>query len=130
MARASEMGVRRCFVVVDASGETIASLRMDGARYLNMHTARAKARTAASINAATGAMSFEAGVAAAVASRGGVTSLPSGLPIRFDSRLAGLALDREAASRTSTSRAPPWQRSAPICCEGVRSGSAALQKAI
>ncbi|SIT56993.1 conserved hypothetical protein [Mesorhizobium prunaredense] len=83
------MGVPQCFVVVDASGETIASLRMDGARYLSMHTAQAKARTAASINAATGAMSFEAGVAAAIASRGGVTSLPGGLPIRFESRLAG-----------------------------------------
>ncbi|WP_419694584.1 heme-binding protein [Mesorhizobium muleiense] len=57
MARASAMGVPQCFVVVDASGETIASLRMDGARYLSMHTARAKARTAAAINAATGAMS-------------------------------------------------------------------------
>ena len=83
------MGVPQCFVVVDASGETIASLRMDGARYLSMHTAQAKARTAASINAATGAMPFEAGVAAAIASRGGVTSLPGGLPIRFESRLAG-----------------------------------------
>ncbi|WP_353817166.1 heme-binding protein [Mesorhizobium sp.] len=87
MAPASAMGVPQCLVVVDASGETIASLRMDGARYLSMHTARAKARTAAAINAATGAIPFEA--AAAVASQGGVSCLPSGLPIRFDSRLAG-----------------------------------------
>src|SRR5262245_21694811 len=86
---AEEIGVPQCIFVVDFSGETIASLRMDGAKYLSMHTARAKARTAASINAATGAMSPEFGVAAAIASQGGVTYLPGGLPIRFDGRLAG-----------------------------------------
>jgi len=88
-ARAVTMGVPQCLVVVDASGETIASLRMDGARFLSLHTARAKARTAASINAATGGMAFEAALSAGMASQGGVTNLPGGLPIRFDGRLAG-----------------------------------------
>ncbi|MER8659084.1 heme-binding protein [Mesorhizobium sp. M0847] len=88
-ARAVTMGVPQCLVVVDASGETIASLRMDGARFLSLHTARAKARTAASINAATGGMAFEAALSAGIASQGGVTNLPGGLPIRFDGRLAG-----------------------------------------
>ncbi|WP_352922048.1 hypothetical protein [Mesorhizobium sp. M1182] len=32
---------------------------MDGARFLSMRTAQAKARTAASINAATGGIAFE-----------------------------------------------------------------------
>lgn len=89
IAHAEEIGVPQCVFIVDASGETIASLRMDGAKYLSMHTARAKARTAASINSATGAMSPEFGVAAGLASQGGVTHLPGGLPIRFDGKIAG-----------------------------------------
>jgi glc operon protein GlcG len=87
--KASAIGVPQCIFIVDVSGETIASLRMDGAKYLSMHTARAKARTAASINAPTGAMAFEFGTAAGIASQGGVTHLPGGLPIRFGSKLAG-----------------------------------------
>ncbi|MES0200207.1 heme-binding protein [Mesorhizobium sp. M0011] len=88
-ARAVTMGVPQCLVVVDASGETIASLRMDGTRFLSVRTALAKARTAASVNAATGGMTFEAGLSAGIASQGGVTNLPGGLPIRFGGRLAG-----------------------------------------
>ncbi|RUX22608.1 heme-binding protein [Mesorhizobium sp. M7A.F.Ca.US.011.01.1.1] len=86
---ATKMGVPQCVVVVDASGETIASVRMDKAKYLSMHTARAKARTAASINGPTGNMAVEFGVAAGIASNGGVTHLPGGLPIRFGGLLAG-----------------------------------------
>lgn len=86
---AAKIAVPQCIFLTDASGETIASIRMDGAKYLSMHTARAKARTAASINAPTGAMSPEFGVAAAIASQGGVTHLPGGLPIRFAGKLAG-----------------------------------------
>ncbi|CCV09615.1 conserved hypothetical protein [Mesorhizobium metallidurans STM 2683] len=87
--RAVEMGVPQCLMVVDASGETLASLRMDGARFLSLRTALAKARTAASINAATGDMAFEAALSAGIASQGAVTNLPGGLPIRFGGRLAG-----------------------------------------
>ena len=89
IAHAEKIGIPQCVFIVDASGETIASVRMDGAKYLSMHTARAKARTAASSNAPTGVMSFEFGTAAGIASQGGVTHLPGGLPIRFSSRLAG-----------------------------------------
>lgn len=88
-AHASQMGTPQCIVLVDASGETIASLRMDGAKYLSMQTARSKARTAASINGPTGGMSAEFGVAAGIATCGGLTNLPGGLPIRFSGRLAG-----------------------------------------
>ena len=87
--KAKAISVPQCISVVDPSGETIACLRMDGAKYLSMHTARAKARTAASINSATGAMPVEFGVAAGIASQGGVTHLPGGLPIRFEGVLAG-----------------------------------------
>lgn len=89
VTHAAKMGVPQCVFIVDTSGETIASIRMDGAKYLSMHTARAKARTAASINAPTGAMAPEFGVAAGLASQGGVTHLPGGLPIRFGGRIAG-----------------------------------------
>jgi uncharacterized protein GlcG (DUF336 family) len=88
-ARAGEMKVPQCIVIVDASGETIASLRMDGAKYLSMQTARAKARTAASINNATGAMAPEFALQAGIATGGGVTGLMGGLPIRFSGKLAG-----------------------------------------
>lgn len=87
--RAKAIQVPQCIFIVDTSGETIASLRMDGAKYLSMHTARAKARTAASINGATGAMAAEFGFAAGIASQGGVTHLPGGLPIRFGGVIAG-----------------------------------------
>lgn len=89
VAHAEQIGVPQCIFIVDASGETIASIRMDGAKYLSMHTARSKARTAASINNSTGAMPVEFGVAAGIASQGGVTHLPGGLPIRFGGKLAG-----------------------------------------
>ncbi|TPI26681.1 heme-binding protein [Mesorhizobium sp. B2-1-8] len=88
-ARATAIGVPQCLVIVDASGETLASLRMDGARFLSLRTAQAKARTAASVNAATGGMAPDAALCAGIASQGSVTNLPGGLPIRFDGRLAG-----------------------------------------
>jgi uncharacterized protein GlcG (DUF336 family) len=89
VTKAEAIGVPQCIFIVDVSGETIVSARMDGAKYLSMHTARSKARTAASINGATGAMAPEFAVAAGIASQGGVTGLPGGLPIRFDGKLAG-----------------------------------------
>ncbi|RVO69939.1 GlcG/HbpS family heme-binding protein [Sinorhizobium medicae] len=89
VARAKIIGVPQCIFVVDCSGETLASVRMDGAKYLSMHTARSKARTAVSVNNATGEMSAEFGLAAGIASNGGVTNLPGGLPIRFEGALAG-----------------------------------------
>lgn len=89
MAKAEEMSVPQCICIVDASGETIASMRMDGAKYLSMQTARAKARTAASIRNKTGGMAPEFAVAAGIATLGGVTNLPGGLPIRFGGKLAG-----------------------------------------
>lgn len=86
---AERIGVAQCVVLVDPSGVTIGSLRMTGAKFLSVQTATSKARTAASTNAATGGMPIDVGTAAAVASQGGVTPLPGGLPIRFDGRLAG-----------------------------------------
>ena len=53
---ATEMGQPQCIFVVDASGETLASVRMTGAKYLSMLSARSKARTAASIGAPSSAV--------------------------------------------------------------------------
>ena len=86
---AERIGVLQCIVLVDPSGVTIASLRMTGAKFLSLQTAEAKARTAASTNTATGGMPIDIGTAASVASHGGVTPLPGGVPIRFGGRLAG-----------------------------------------
>jgi uncharacterized protein GlcG (DUF336 family) len=89
IAEAELINVPQCIFIVDASGETLACVKMDGAKYLSMRTALAKARTAASINAPTGKMAFEFGTSAGIASQGGVTPLPGGLPIRFGGKLAG-----------------------------------------
>jgi len=89
IAKAEDMGVPQDIVIVDASGETLAKFRMDGAKFTSMHTATAKAVTAASINAPTGAMTPEIGMTLGIATAGRVTHLKGGLPIRFDGLLAG-----------------------------------------
>lgn len=89
IAKATAMGVPQCIIVVDASGEVLASVRMDGAKYLSLRTAHAKARTAASSNNATGALGNEAAMAASISSKGAMTLLKGGLPIRFGGKLAG-----------------------------------------
>ncbi len=87
--KASLMQVPQCVIVVDASGEVLASVRMDEAKFLSLRTALAKARTAASSNNATGALGNEAAMAASISTKGGMTLLKGGLPIRFNGKLAG-----------------------------------------
>ena len=89
ITKATAMGVPQCIIVTDASGEVLASVRMDGAKYLSLRTAHAKARTAASSNAPTGALGNEAALAASLTAKGAMTVLKGGLPIRFGGRLAG-----------------------------------------
>lgn len=89
IAKAAAMGVPQCIVVTDASGEVLASVRMDGAKFLSLRTAHAKARTAASNNAPTGALGNEAAFAASVTAKGSMTVLKGGLPVRFNGKLAG-----------------------------------------
>ncbi len=89
VAHAEGMNVPQNIVIVDASGEVLGQIRMDGAKYLSVHTARAKAKTAASTNVPTGSMAFEFGVTAGIASQGSVTHLAGGLPVRFGGKLAG-----------------------------------------
>ncbi|MGR3515044.1 MAG: GlcG/HbpS family heme-binding protein [Paracoccaceae bacterium] len=89
VARAEAMRQPQCIVIVDASGETLAQLRMTGAKYLSLKSARTKARTAASIGVPTTEIPEAVGLAIAAATDGAVTRLPGGLPIRVDGELVG-----------------------------------------
>jgi len=88
-AKATELGQPQCLVVVDASGEVMGSLRMMGAKYLSLRSARAKARTAASTGATTGGMPEDFAAKLAAATANAVTNLPGGMPVKIDGRLAG-----------------------------------------
>ena len=89
VAKATAIGVPQCIIIVDASGEVLASVRMDGAKLLSLRTAHAKARTAASSNAPTGALGHEQALAVSITSKGAMTVLKGGLPVRFGGKLAG-----------------------------------------
>ena len=89
MAKAEAIGQPQCIVIVDASGETLAQMRMTGAKFLSLKSARAKARTAASIGKETNAIPEAVGTAIATATEGDVTRLPGGLPIYQDNELLG-----------------------------------------
>lgn len=79
--RAEEIGQPQCIVIVDASGVTLGELRMTGAKYLSLKSARAKARTAASIGAPSNKIPEAVAPAIAAATEGDVTGLGGGLPI-------------------------------------------------
>jgi uncharacterized protein GlcG (DUF336 family) len=89
VAKAEAMGQPQCIVIVDASGELIAEIRMTGSRFLSRKSARAKALTAASTGAATTNIPEAVRPAIAAATQGGVTGLAGGLPIRVRGILIG-----------------------------------------
>lgn len=86
---AQDMGQPQCIVIVDAGGELLGEIRMTGAKYLSRKSARAKARTAASIGAETTAIPETVRPHIAAATQGDVTGLGGGLPIRVDGFLVG-----------------------------------------
>lgn len=86
---AEAMGQPQCIVIVDASGGTLAELRMTGARFLSLKSARSKALTAASTGNRSDAVPEAARPAIAAATGGAVTGLAGGLPIRFEGDLLG-----------------------------------------
>ena len=89
VAKAAEMGVPQCVVVVDNGGHYLAFARMDGAKALSTFTATQKAQTAASSRAATGAAPQDFGLNLALASGGRVTNLKGGLPIVVNGKVVG-----------------------------------------
>lgn len=86
---ARAMGQPQCIAIVDASGVELASFRMAGSRYLSIKSALAKARTAASIGAASNSVPEHARLLLAAATKGEATALRGGLPIRVDGVLLG-----------------------------------------
>ncbi len=89
VAKAEALGQPQCIVIVDASGELLAEIRMTGAKFLSRKSARAKARTAASIGAPSAAIPEAVRPHIASATGGEVTGLGGGLPIRVDGVLLG-----------------------------------------
>jgi uncharacterized protein GlcG (DUF336 family) len=89
VAKAAEMGVPQCVVVVDNGGHYLAFARMDGAKALSTFTATQKAQTAASSRVATGAAPQDFGLNLALASGGRVTNLKGGLPIVVNGKVVG-----------------------------------------
>lgn len=89
IACAEAMQQPQCVVIVDASGEPLGEIRMTGAKFLSRHSARAKARTAASIGAPSDAIPETVRQAIAAATQGQMTGLGGGLPIRLQGVLVG-----------------------------------------
>lgn len=84
IAEADSIDQPQCIVIVDKSGETLASVRMTGAKYLSLLSAKSKARTAASIGVPSGDIPASVAPLVAAATRGEVTGLGGGLPIYFE----------------------------------------------
>lgn len=89
VAKAEEIGQPQCIVIVDASGETLGELRMTGAKFLSRKSARAKARTAASIRAETSSIPEAVRPAIAAATQGEVTGLGGGVPVMVNGSVLG-----------------------------------------
>lgn len=89
VAKAEEIGQPQCIVIVDASGETLGQIRMNGAKFLSLKSARTKARTAASIGAPSDNIPTEVGLEIAAATGGDMTRLGGGLPIYDADNLVG-----------------------------------------
>lgn len=89
MAKASETGQPQCIVIVDASGESVSEFRMAGAKFLSLKSARAKARTAASIRVPSNAIPEAVHERIALATEGCVTGLPGGMPVIIDGAVVG-----------------------------------------
>jgi len=89
VAKAEEIGVPQCIVIVDQSGELVGEIRMTGSKFLSRKSARAKALTAASIGAPSSEIPDHVRPAIAAATEGSVTGLPGGLPIKFDGQTVG-----------------------------------------
>ena len=89
MAKAEAMGVPQCITVVDTGGNTVAFVRMDGAKVLSELSSTAKAQTAASSRTPTGGIPAENELKLAFATGGALTNLNGGLPIEVDGEVIG-----------------------------------------
>ena len=99
VAKALEIGVPQCIAVVDAGGNLLAFVRMDGAKVLSQRSATRKAVTAASSRAASGGMPEEIGAKLAVATADIVSSSTAvGTASKFPARSESMPRCRYSAT--------------------------------
>jgi glc operon protein GlcG len=89
VAAAEKSGQPQCIVIVDASGQTIAEIRMTAAKFLSRKSAKSKALTAASIGAPSSNIPKSVRPAIGSATGGCMTGLPGGLPIIVEGVVLG-----------------------------------------
>lgn len=89
IAKARQMGVPQCITVVDAGGNLLAYVRMDGAKVLSQLSSTQKAVTAASSRVPSGAVSSEVEIKLGLATGGQLTNLKGGLPIVVEGEVIG-----------------------------------------
>ncbi|MEP2945402.1 MAG: heme-binding protein [Lentilitoribacter sp.] len=87
--KAEEINQPQCIVIVDASGELLAEIKMTGAKFLSRKSAMSKALTAASIRAPSSNIPEAVRPAIGAATGGNVTGLSGGLPIIKDGICVG-----------------------------------------
>lgn len=87
--KAEELGQPQCIVIVDASGGVLVELKMTGAKFISLKSAKTKALTAASICAPSSNIPDHVRPAIAAATGGHITGLAGGLPILTDGKCVG-----------------------------------------
>ena len=88
IAKANEIGCKISVAVVDASGQLIAFVMMDGARFFSGRTTIKKAITSASQRLPTGYAPEENALSMTVR-MGDFTNVPGGFPIEVDGEVIG-----------------------------------------
>jgi uncharacterized protein GlcG (DUF336 family) len=91
VAKAQEIGVPMGISIVDAGGNLLAFLKMDGAYVHTNHTSFSKAYTAASIRKPSGASGIPPNITAEISSTTGgrFTTLPGGFPLLKAGKVIG-----------------------------------------
>ncbi len=89
IAMAAELQVPQCIAVVDAGGNLLAFLRMDGAKVPSQHTAIRKAVTAATTRSPTGHAPDDLALELSLGSGLRLTNLKGGLPIVVNGQVIG-----------------------------------------
>lgn len=89
VAKANEIGVKISLAVVDASGQLVAFLMMDGARFFSGRATIKKAITSASQRLATGYVEKDKVVSMQIRMDGDFTNMPGGYPIIVEGQVIG-----------------------------------------
>jgi len=91
VAKAQELGVPMGISIVDAGGNLLAFIKMDGAFLHTNYTSFSKAYTAASIHKPSGASGIPPNISAEISSTTGgkFTTLPGGFPLLKDGKVMG-----------------------------------------